>query len=392
MPTGGTWDTPLTWLSPENFEISYDSRVALRDWMHDQPELEAFNGEHTRVLLGDATPLGYDQLATWLVWRTTRLGAASAVRALGDYMSADHVPYLEVMVLAGLYVESPVHLSNGIALVPYTEVPASQAKAIFDGEARELSGFAGRNAPTSAAIRSSTAPLSHVRSGRDVEYKRTQRDGAELARQRCRELRDACLILSVIRPHAPIVVAEWWTPDDSVPCTPDGNYPTIHFADSWSEATRLLPESYEQVKHVHSAFVAMPEGGGQGGQGRAQLRMPLQRLNRAIRSRPSVDSAVDLGIALETIFAGGSRDELNYKLRVRAARFLGRSSEERRELFDRMGALYSLRSDVAHEGDFKEKRRVNAGDLLSYGYDQAAHAIEAIIRNGWPDFDEVVLS
>ena len=53
------------------------------------------------------------------------------------------------------------------------------------------------------------------------------------------------------------------------------------------------------------------------------FRVPLERLNMAIRRVSQVDSAIDTGIALEALFLSDQSDdrgELTFRLRVRGAR------------------------------------------------------------------------
>src|SRR6266436_8665068 len=74
-----------------------------------------------------------------------------------------------------------------------------------------------------------------------------------------------------------------------------------------------------------SARVQAPDCGAPAGRSDfaagSELRVPMQRLNSAMRRKSAVDSAIDLGIALESIFLRDTTDdrsELTFKLRVRS--------------------------------------------------------------------------
>lgn len=128
--------------------------------------------------------------------------------------------------------------------------------------------------------------------------------------------------------------------------------------------------------------------------GRKRLRVPLSRLNRAIRSSSPLDAAIELGITLETIFlndATGEKGELSHRLRVRASRFLGASNSERDEIFELFGELYWLRSSIVHNCEFSKKQIQRCPEWLILGYDRAAEAIARIINDGWPNWKVVTL-
>jgi hypothetical protein len=117
----------------------------------------------------------------------------------------------------------------------------------------------------------------------------------------------------------------------------------------------------------------------------------MERLNSAMRRPSLVDSAIDLGIALESIFLPDGRGALTFRLRVRAARWLGSTPEERKRLSVMVGDLYAVRSKAVHEGrvpDVIHERTTR--ELLEEGYELTARALVALISKGDPDWDEVM--
>jgi hypothetical protein len=84
-------------------------------------------------------------------------------------------------------------------------------------------------------------------------------------------------------------------------------------------------------------------------------------------------------IILEALFlTGGEKQELKYRLALRAAHFIGKSVEERRHYFDSLREAYDLRSKIVH-GDAHERapeifKAVDAAVRLSM--------IEYLRRNG----------
>lgn len=119
-----------------------------------------------------------------------------------------------------------------------------------------------------------------------------------------------------------------------------------------------------------------------------KLYIPLDRLNKAIRRKELVDKAIELGIAMDSIFLSKEK-ELTYKSKLRAAWLLGKTFEERKQIMNLFDKLYKIRSDAVHDGIVKQK---NANDLIQQGIQKVAETIEIIIKNKCvPNWEEIVL-
>jgi hypothetical protein len=129
---------------------------------------------------------------------------------------------------------------------------------------------------------------------------------------------------------------------------------------------------------------------------RARLRIPLDRLNRALRRAASTDSAIELGIALESLLLSDlddERGELTFRLRLRGARFLANTLTARKEVDRLLRDVYNARSIAVHTGRLPDRiGGVPITQLLEDGYRLAARVIEKIIRDGTPDWPNVQLS
>jgi len=147
----------------------------------------------------------------------------------------------------------------------------------------------------------------------------------------------------------------------------------------------LLPE--EVVAETFSLLAAwrrLPD------ERKGALRVPMERLNSAMRRKTSVDSAIDLGIALESVFLSGQRGGLTFTLRVRVARWLGSTPEERRRLGEVAADLYRLRSKAVHGGKVPDTVRGRpTARLLEEGYRITATAIVRLIVSDQPDWDTI---
>jgi len=82
------------------------------------------------------------------------------------------------------------------------------------------------------------------------------------------------------------------------------------------------------------------------------LEFALRRFLYGYERVREEDALVDLMIAAEAMFLPvGREQELSYRLRLRAARFLSENIAERQAIFELFGQAYDVRSDVVHGRD-----------------------------------------
>jgi hypothetical protein len=89
--------------------------------------------------------------------------------------------------------------------------------------------------------------------------------------------------------------------------------------------------------------------------GRSKLEVALSRFNTSYGRADYRERIIDLVIALENLFGEetiGQTTEVGYRLRMRAARYLGNDACERKHLRKFISQLYTLRSKIVH-GDPK---------------------------------------
>ena len=112
------------------------------------------------------------------------------------------------------------------------------------------------------------------------------------------------------------------------------------------------------------------------------LQNAMRRFSYAGDRTRDEDRLVDLLIAAESLFLGGSRDtEVRYRLSLYAATLLGNSAETRRDIARTMRNAYDVRSDVVHGrrpdaqslGTIKDRARTLA---------EFTDVVEDIVRRG----------
>lgn len=83
-----------------------------------------------------------------------------------------------------------------------------------------------------------------------------------------------------------------------------------------------------------------------------KLRVPIQRWRRSKAARNGVDLAIDLRIALESLFLDeGNNAELSFRLALRAAWYLGAEGDERTKIFEALRKAYTIGSKAVHTGE-----------------------------------------
>jgi hypothetical protein len=358
--------------------IEPDAKAKLLEVLSTQQELDVFNNRMQRLLTG-ARRVSYENLAYWLVFRAHEVGVEQAVKDLGRYLCEERIPFIEVAALIGIRVDDAIDLSNGIRLIPFHQVPESFAKSVFRPRPMDL--FDERRLPSAALVCISFSQKCHA-----------EEDSLALKQSEVRqnELLEACRVLTIVGPCAPVCVALWATPEPWVPCGNLGGSwggPVIEMG--IGKEVLLPAEKADDARELLGKYCGLQD------YVKKILRVSIERLNLAMRRVDRADAAIDLGIAFESLFLsdlGSDRGERSFRLRVRVARFLGRSPRERGDLAALVRGLYQLRSAAVHGGVVLSGGRDEADGLLEKGYGVMARSLEKVIRYGMPNWSEVELS
>lgn len=354
-------------------ERGHPSVGQLLEALRAQPTLTIFDGK-MQVVANQAMRVEFNNLAWWLIRRGRDVGSAHAVADLQRYIDAIEIPFSVTFGLTGLRVDHRCDLGFGIALVPWDSLPDSYCKHTIYTQFLTSLGFKW---PLAAIVQEKILPKLHV-SGE--EHQLSQLDESEL--------HDALLCIGAVGPFAPEVLASWldpplWAPVMGVSYSmPYLEGQTRH--DVWTDEHCGAASKLLETFRILSAEM------------KDALRLPLQRLSMAMRRFSNVDSAIDLGIALESLFLNDLQDdrgELTFRLRLRVARYIEQNSTEREALFRLVGDLYSLRSIAVHSGRSPSHiRGRTTSDLLEEGFRLTANAIRRHVVEGPPDWNNVQLS
>ncbi|MYB00573.1 hypothetical protein F4X90_12985 [Candidatus Poribacteria bacterium] len=127
-----------------------------------------------------------------------------------------------------------------------------------------------------------------------------------------------------------------------------------------------------------------------------KLQIPIDRWIKSKTSKTAVDKIVDLGIALEAIYLSdiSEKTELSFRLRLRAAWFLGKDKAHRQELMKDFSKIYEWRSKVVHTGKLPNRTRKTPftwqeiAKFTEKGQDLCRDSIMKILEDGkFPDYE-----
>lgn len=336
------------------------------------PQLSQFDGLLHGVG-GSASRLTYESLATWLLRRSEEAGPEIAVQDLENYLSNGTVAVDSVVGVGGLDLAEEVLLSSDARLVPWDKLAQSSAR-----KSLEEHGFFSRfSIPRVALIHRRTLP-------RTIKHQ----DEPGVLSVGTEEENDILLVLTLIRPVAPVPMAYWFEVPKSVPILGGGMIlPHVE----GTTFPRLAPETFAaDAPMLVSAWKRLPS------RRQDELRVPLSRLNSAIRRSSAIDAAIDLGIALEATLLSDlddDRGELAFRMRIRAARWLGNTPDERRAISGLVRDIYSLRSTAVHAGRIAAKLGSHSSaSRLQEGFELSSQLLRRLLLEPAPDWNEVVIA
>jgi hypothetical protein len=111
---------------------------------------------------------------------------------------------------------------------------------------------------------------------------------------------------------------------------------------------------------------------------KTQCDIAIERLNLARRRLSIEDKTIDGAICLEALLGEGNKQEITYRLRLRAALLLSKDLNERREISKAVSDFYSLRSTAVH-GDRSKLSDAQKNTCAAQGLDICARALRAIV-------------
>lgn len=354
--------------------------------------------ENSMLVVGNsATTISKQMLMQWLLVHSERCGVDQALDDLAAYLQKDHNPATEVLAITGIEVDTAFELYKGCTLQPFSDLPNSSPKQSLDPEwlrpevllQQGLYGFAHDSvymAPKAALVRNT-----------EIRPKFRLTDSTDnIPAARSTVLTDLCDSLTLVGTGAPLLAGHWHHVDHNIPGAE-------FIGSSWlsprhdvlnRETFKISAELVDTAQNIAAGYLSLPESI------RVRLRLPIQRLGKARRHRSLVDKAIDLGVALESLYLGDrdEKSEVAYTFRLRAAWHMGVDFEDRKKMLSTFKEIYNVRSRAVHRGELPtaisvpEDGKVPITKFLDSTDALCAAAIRKIIRAGaFPSWGDIVL-
>jgi Apea-like HEPN len=337
--------------------------------------LEKF-GHAYQYALGYRQTIDHRFLIGWLISRAQNTSSEQATADLARYLSEVNIDLVETLLVDGPQLNAPVDLGHGLQLVPWKELPQTDTKWNIS-----CKNFMGHHLPTAGVTRrNSNCVIRHVRPW-EVEQRQLPTSIEPLIDVfRCAV---ATCTAGFRLTNYCIEPPEWapWAAHQS-------NFGVDGTVLGFSNV--LTEEEVANITRCFNQFMKLDETQ------KVRLRTPIDRLNSSILAGTGfVDAAIELGIALESLFAPTKLSEgIGFAVRNRAARFMGSDLEARKSTVRLVANLYDLRSRAVHTGRFDadgSKRWTEHGkcyDTLKEGQSLVGSAIVKMIQDGEPRWEE----
>ena len=336
--------------------------------------------------IGNGFPL--DDLLKQLLRVAIVRGELHAAQAFFECVEGTHVSYQMIGLLSGVRVEQEIQISQRIRLIPLPKSTSALPPYLSHMGFLSARDLIGR---TLVAIDCSISPVfknpNSIRTLQDME-------GAFKRQVSCAEypdfnLNEFCDAFSLACDASIQSAAVWDHMDNDEICNVRMGYGGGSYIASLLHRSHYIPASEAHIHEAMSLYRARrnihPEVA-------RKLKVPIGRWIKSKALSNRVDTFIDLGIALESLYLEDlpDRGELQLRLSLRAAWHLGRDVEERQSLVKELREIYKQRSHAVHSGAVKSS--VATPEFTQRAQDLCRQSIVKVINHGqFPDWNRLVL-
>jgi hypothetical protein len=360
--------------------------ASLRQKLGADSRFTAINGKMLNTGSGWGL-LQIEHVVAWFLFRANEVSPESAEAELETFLASSTIELLATLWVYGVTTKTVVKLFDGIELVPRSQMPWSQER--YDFERSEFS-FQAHNLPSpqAALIKRVTVPKIYQESS---ERKSAPEHSVQS------ELRYVSILMNALSKTCCMSGYQTFYKAEGTPTGPFGGggggtalydllpRKRLDFDPEHADTLRVLFQSFQRLNNTQ----------------KTTLETALHRLAQAKGRIGIGDSSLDLGIALEMVLLnnehGGQElpGQLNLHFRLRGSWLIAETKEERLALYKTLGRIYSLRSQIAHNGYSKELLAMSHTErdaMIALHISAAERIIQKLIRSGTPtDWASVIL-
>ena len=364
-------------------------REALKEFIHEDKIESA-----SYVIMRNPPINGYplEALQNKLLEIAKSRGVEKAVSAFDKCTTDTQTSFQYLALLEGIYVKEETPIFDGVRLVPPPETLLELSKSFnFTVSEWQLTSLREK---TLLVVDASISPIFHKPnpggyysgstfrvkedSGKFLNFNESEIYNDDFYMELCQPLSLACN-------SAVQIPLQWrFLEKDEIfnlilgrtESTPLGRI-------NQSESSVEVGESQiEEAKRIYDEFAKFNE------KDKKKLRIVIDRWIKSKTSQEDIDSMIDLGIALESLYVPDSSGEITFKLGVRAAWHLKDDLANRKALKKTFGEIYSWRSTAVHTGELPKKTKntdftpEEIEDFIKTAQDHCRDSILKILKKG----------
>ena len=270
-------------------------------------------------------------LVGWMLSRAQQVGCEQVIVELNRYLETETLTLTESLLVDGFELEAGMHVGD-FRLDRWGDWPMSDTKWQIAASGMYSHG------PDVVISRMHDVPRQHLRPW-DA--------GAPLSPPSIEPLMDALRCVTLVtgaawRLRHYTILGPEWAPWAAVRSAFGADLSTM------PRHVQVTGQDAGRITACLTRFAAIDEST------RQRLRIPMDRLNESLCAGfNGVEAAIDLGIALESLYGPFSENaSIGPELRRRVNQVLGGSSKERGRLGKKVTDAYDLRSRAVHAGRF----------------------------------------
>lgn len=337
-------------------------------------EYGIFN-DHTQYFGNSGSPVTYEQLLDWLIERAKIVGSEKAIAEIDYYVTESEVQVEHIELIVGIHVDCEWEFSNGIKFTsPGNISNGSLGRDLVNETFSKRIPYPNVTAVLIAKFEHPVIHQTESDTSRAFDRIKIPYENLKITR----------LILSLSRPvdYGVHSIASTTISPDNLPFLTNGQgWGIIPFRHP-PLGPPILEIEFRGADDLIRKYDQLAPSF------KAKLRIPLEKLNSFGSGESLEDRAVDLRICLESIFlADGNKEQLRYRVSLRAALFLGSNLDARKEIFKTVRDSYDMTSTIIHNGKCGSNFDLNK---LRQAAELARKAVIKLIDKGpvnWVDLE-----
>ena len=325
-------------------------------------------------------------------------GVEEAVLAVARCTEDSHGPAQYMALLEGIRLESEVHVSEAIRLVPLpastTDLPRYLPHMISQASGLSESFFCSK---TLIIIDYFVSPVFHHPLQKTTAQEHFNKKTRQIQIDVANVSENVCQALSLACNSAVQIILEWRFMSGEELFNLSGlgvaGMSNKHNVDLSGSFTRSGVPEIKDAKLLYHVLANLASGVAN------KLRIPVDRWIKSKTDKNPVDKMIDLGIAFESLYLSDIdvKTELSFRLRLHASWHLGENEEDRKALMAKFRTIYDCRSDAVHKGKLDKMvrfggERITISKFITEAQDLCRQSILKILEDGqFPEWNSLIL-